>query len=1135
MTQATGQTIGCPDCGHPNPRDGRFCGACGAELTRACSSCGREYPVGQRFCNGCGQELSEASSRPPPSTPASPASRHRTPEHLAAKARASASALEGERKQVTVLFCDLVGSLKLASETDPEPLRETMEKLFGLACDAVHAYEGTIDKFTGDGAMALFGAPIAHEDHAARACRAALQLKEAFAAYANELREAEGLELELRIGLNSGEVVVGAIGDQADLEYTAVGHTVGLAQRAEQLAGPGTVCLTEHTAKLLADQFELRELGSFEPKGAGGALELYELAGVATAGQGQAVPGQRELSRFVGRGAELRALEEAREQAHAGSGQVVGIVGEPGVGKSRLCQEFAECCRERGMPVYHVSGQAHARSVPLMPVLALLRDFFEIDERDAEQAARGKIEAGLLGLDPALADELPLLFDFLAVADPERPVERMDPEARQRRLMALLRQLARAQSAREPGLLVFEDLHWLDPASAVFLTNHIEAVQGTPSLLVVNFRPEYHAEWTSHSYYRQLALAPLRGEHTESLLADLIGTDPALEGLLELIAERSGGNPFFIEEIVQDLVEQGALLGERGERSLTREVDPETVPASVQATLAARIDRLAGREKAVLQAAAVLGREFSAPVLARVAEVDPGELADALRQLLAAEFVHLREISPAESYAFKHQLTRQVAYRSQLSPRRRELHAKAAEAIAAQQSERGDELAALVASHWGAAGEELEAARWHARAAAWAGTGDPAVAVEHWRRVRELADGLHESEETMALGLTARIFLLGFGWRLGIGGAEAGDLYAEAERLAESSGDLRARALLLGQYSAARAYGDGELVEGAELIRESFALAAESGDPDLYVALVNFPYILYLVGAHREALAVSERGIELAGGDPGVGAGITLVCPYAGCHAWKGFILASLGQLEEGERAIARGREIAADHGDGEVVCWAHMFSAYRGHLSGEPKAVLHHARRAVEIAERIGGSFSRTWAWYFVGQAESMQGHWQEAIEVLERCRKTSREHRTAVEGEAWRLALIAESRLGLGEIAQASEAAQDGVKIARAQGHAEGELRGRLARARVLVGSDDAPETREVQGELDRALGVVQRTGARAYEPHVHAIRAELAARLGDEEGRLRELQEAHRQFVEIGASGYAKRLAEELAAAS
>src|SRR6266699_4533396 len=412
--------------------------------------------------------------------------------------------------------------------------------------------------------MALFGAPIAHEDHARRACYAALHLQHELASYAAELRREQGLNFSVRMGLNSGEVVVGAIGEDLGMEYTAIGHTVGLAQRMEQLAAADRVYLTQHTASLVEGYLALADLGEFQVRGASRPLRVHELTGVGAARGRLDVQRGRGFSRFVGRDEELRILESALERAFAGKGQVIGIVGEPGVGKSRLCHEFAESQRAKGTPVYHVAGQAHAKSVPLLPLLQLLRDFFELSERDSERTARERIAGKLLLLDESFAEDPPLMFDFLAVPDPLRPSPRMDPEARQRQLLGLMKRLTHAENAREPNVLVFEDLHWLDPATEVFLANHVEALQGMRSLTVVNFRPEYHAPWMSRSYYRQIALAPLGPEAIEELLADLLGSDPSLDGLSELIRARTAGNPFFIEELVQALIEGGSLEGERG-------------------------------------------------------------------------------------------------------------------------------------------------------------------------------------------------------------------------------------------------------------------------------------------------------------------------------------------------------------------------------------------------------------------------------------------------------------------------------------------------------------------------------------------------------------------------------------------
>ena len=501
----------CPSCAHPNRSGARFCAACATPLVDplTCPHCGATHPAETKFCDGCGEALDTAGEGTAAVGEGPPDPRAHTPDYLAEKVRGSRSALQGERKQVTVLFADVTGSMDLAERIDPEEWRRIMEGFFAILCDGVHRFEGTVDKFTGDGIMAIFGAPIAHEDHAQRACYAALHLRDELTSYAAELRRNQGLNFSVRMGINSGEVVVGAIGDDLAMEYTAIGHTVGLAQRMESLAEPGKIYLTENTASLVGGYLALSDLGEFRVRGASAALGVQELTGMGGARGRLDVSRARGFSRFVGRADEMRTLESALERAIAGEPQVIGVVGEAGVGKSRLCHEFAQRVRARGTSVYQTGGQAHTKSVPLMPVLHYLRAYFDIIERDSDQTVRERIAGKLLLLDESFADDLPLIFDFLAVPDPERPAPRMDPEARQRQLMGVTKRLVRASSAREPAVSLFEDLHWIDPASEAFLANHIEAIRGTRSLTIVNFRPEYQAPWMSMSYYRQIRLAPL--------------------------------------------------------------------------------------------------------------------------------------------------------------------------------------------------------------------------------------------------------------------------------------------------------------------------------------------------------------------------------------------------------------------------------------------------------------------------------------------------------------------------------------------------------------------------------------------------------------------------------------------------
>lgn len=1134
--------MNCPSCGHSNRSGARFCGNCAAPLTEpsSCPSCGAENPVGQRFCDACGEALPAEV----PSVLGADADarevRPEVPDHLAEKIRASRRSLEGERKQVTVLFADVVGSMDLAERIEAEQWRKVMEGFFGILCDAVHRFEGTVDKFTGDGAMALFGAPIAHEDHAQRACFAALHLQRELSSYATELRREQAISFAVRVGLNSGEVVVGSIGPDLGMEYTAIGHTVGLAQRMEQLAEPGKAFLTGDTASLVEGYFSLDDLGVYQIKGASRALRVHELTGVGAARGRLDISRARGFSRLVAREEELKILESTWQQALEGEGLVIGVVGEAGVGKSRLCHEFAERHRDGGVPVYHAAAKAHTKSVPLLPVLELLRTYFQITPEDSELTARERIAGKLLLLDERFSEDLPLMFDFLAVPDPERRPPRMDPEARQRLLLGLTKRLIRAESAREPAINVFEDLHWLDPASEVFLAHHVEAIRGSRSLTIVNFRPGYQAPWMSKSYYRQIALTPLAPSDAERMLAGLLGPDPSLARLPELICDRTAGNPFFIEELVQSLVESGSLQGERSAYRLVAPVTDAAVPATVQAVLSARIDRLSQTDKAVLQAAAVIGPEFSELLLTQVSRLEMAELDDALHNLVSAEFVYQSELSPEAVYAFLHPLTREVAYSSQLAERRAAMHAEVASAISEQNPDRLEELAALIAGHWQAAGEKLDAARWYARAAAWSGTNDPTRSLEHWREVQALADSLPESAESTALGLSARLSRLQFNWRLGVSHEEAESVFGEAERMATKSGNVYARALLLALYGAVLGISDGDVHEFAELIRRAAALAEESGDPALFVAVATSAYAMFCTGQLHEAVALLDRAIESAAGDEAIAADVTIGCPYAFCHIFKGGFESYLGRLEKAGELIEHGMTIAREHGDIETVGWGHDWAAWRAYLVGDFDLAFAHAQQSVEIAERIGDSFSRAWAWFWLGFTQASREQWHQAIDALERSATISRERRTQVESHAWRLSMLAESYLGAGDADRARALAEEGIGLARERRQPLYEALASLSLARVRMATDGAAADvsagagEEIKAVLARALQLARDGGFKSLEPLVHAELAKLAWCEGDQGERHRQLSEARQLFKEIGASAHAERVAGELAMA-
>ena len=1058
-----------------------------------CPSCGHENRPSARFCEACGQPLAGRSGGD---------RRSYTPPHLAEKILASRSRLEGERKQVTVLFADVKGSMELAEQVDPEAWHHILDRFFAILAEGVHRFEGTINQFTGDGIMALFGAPIAHEDHAQRACHAALHLGAELRRYAHDLRRERGLSFSVRMGLNSGDVVVGAIGDDLRMDYTAQGPTVGLAQRMEQLAEPGRIYLTEHTARLVAGFFRLDELGQFSVKGVRAPVRVFALEGVGPLRTRLEQSRARGFSRFVGRDAETVTLDAALERAVAGSGSVVDVVAEAGVGKSRLCFEFTARARARGVAVHEGHCVAHGKMIPFLPVLELLRGYFGIGELDGDDATRRKIAGTVLLLDPELTTSLPLLFDFLGVPDPERRMPRMDPEARQRQLFALVRRLIEARSRRAPTVILLEDLHWIDGGSEAFLATLVEGVPASRTLLLTTSRPEYRPPWAGTSSATAIRLVPLGPAATAALLDDLLGADRSLAALAGLVRERTAGNPFFVEEIIQALVESGSLGGTKGAYRITKPVDAIAVPATVQAVLAARIDRLPEREKEVLQAAAVIGKEFAEPVVRRVSEFSGADVAAALRTLERSEFIYEETAHPDGEYAFKHPLTQEVAYRSQLGERRARLHAAVAGALEEFSPDKLDERAALLAHHWEEAGEAPTAARWSRRAAEWVGVNDLAAAVRHWQKVRALLARVPESPETMDMGVAASISLLNLGWRLGMSEEEAEAIFAEGTALASRIGDSRARAGLLDTYGVVRGMS-GRIAEALERTVEATRLA--DGTTDVGVQLLSrvaLTQAQHTSGDLPATLRTVREGLERASKAPRGGGSGTGFSPSIWLVAMEGWVLFEMGQRDAGERRLDQALDLAREHGEDEILGWTHEFLSYVAAFRGEAGRALEHARRTVEIAERLGSALSRASAYYALGCAHSAAEDWAAAVNAFEGALSIIRERRTGLHWEPLILAGLAEAHLGRGEGEQARALADEAVRLAGRLGTRVTECEAQLALAHVCLRTAGRASRSAAEAALRRSLVLVEETGARLYEPPVRLALAELARLAGEEE---------------------------------
>ena len=610
-----------------------------------------------------------------------PSPQNHTPRHLAEKILTSRTSLEGERKQVTVLFADLKGSLEAIADRDPEEARALIDPVLEKMMEAVHRYEGTVNQIQGDGIMALFGAPVSHEDHAVRACYAALAMQAAMRRHNEELRRAHGTELRIRVGLNSGEVVVRAIGNDLSMDYSAVGPTTHLAARMEQLATPGSIRLTGETLRLAEGFVHVTSLGPVPVKGLDVPVEVFELTGASAVRTRVQAAAARGLTRFVGRQTELEALQKAMARAGQGHGEIVALVGEPGVGKSRLVWEFTHSHRLQGWETLESASVSYGKATAYRPLIDLMRGYFQIGDTDDARRIREKVTGKLLTLDKTLEPTLPAFLALLDVPFENPEWQGLAPLLRRQRILEACKRLLLRESQVQPLVVVFEDLHWIDAETQAFLDSLADSLPTSRILLAVNYRPEYEDSWTRKTYYTRLRIDPLPAESAEELLAGMLGDAEELQPLRRLLIERTGGNPFFLEESVRTLVETNVLVGERGQYKLAMPLAGVQMPSRVQAVLSARIDRLPAEHKHLLETAAVIGKDVPFSLLEAIAGMSEDALRVGLTQLRAAEFIYETALFPDLEYTFKHALTHEVAYSSMLQERRRAVHALIAKAM----------------------------------------------------------------------------------------------------------------------------------------------------------------------------------------------------------------------------------------------------------------------------------------------------------------------------------------------------------------------------------------------------------------------------------------------------------------------
>ncbi|SDR64314.1 adenylate/guanylate cyclase [Rhizobiales bacterium GAS113] len=988
----------CPACQHESAPGANFCAACGTRLVLTCRACGTELPESARFCLQCGLSVSDLPSAAPPrfTIPES-----YTPRHLAEPILASKNALEGERKHLTVLFADLKGSMEILADRDPEDSRKILDPVLEYMIEAVHSYEGTVTQVMGDGIMALFGAPLAHEDHGVRACEAALRMQESMSRYGEEIRRRGGIPVQIRVGLNSGEVVVHSIGTDFHMGYTAVGRTTHLAARMEQAATPGSVLLTLDTLRLVEGYVDVRPVGLIAVKGLGEPVEAYELKGIGRVRTRLQAAAARGLTRFVGREAEMEVLGRALEQAATGHGQVISAVGEPGMGKSRLLYEFVHSHRTEDWLILESGSAPHGKAPPGLPVIDLLKSYFRVEVHADSTEIREQVVSKVLDFDRSLE---PLVTPLLALLD--APIEdpewsSLDPPQRLRLSLEALLQLLARESEVQPLLVVFDDLQSHDSVTQSFLDGLVESLPRARIVLLASYRPDYQHRWGSKSYYGQLRLDPLPDESANAMLDALVGGDAQLLPLKRLLIARTEGNPFFIEESVRTLVETGVLGGPRGAYRLVKDPKAIQVPATVEAVLTARIDRLPLEEKRLLQCAAVVGKDVPMALLRTIADMDEDALRRGLAILQAAEFLYVGRLFPGPEYTFKHALTHQVTYGRLLQDRRRALHKRIVETLERAHLDPGAEQVELLAHH-AFRGEMWEKAVRYSRQAGVTAASRPAhrEAVARFEQALKALEHLPESREQTELAIDIRFDLRNSLHPLG-----------HLERILEHIRKVEAQAALLGdqrrlgqasslvcQYH--RLMGDlGPAIEAGE---RAMGVADQLSDLQLWIlARSHLGPALAARGDHRRATEILTAGVERLRGD--------LVRDVMGTT--------------------------------GIVSVFSRIYLASSLAELGEFGAAMLHAREAFRIAESVSHVYSLAFAYYGIGTVLVARGEVPGSIAALERGLDLCRSRNLPLMlpllgtslGRAYCLAARADEAIGLLE-----EAERQAVAMARTGGHA-------------------------------------------------------------------------------------------------
>ena len=1125
----------CSRCRAENEPDARFCEQCGGPLSRTCARCQKPLSAKAKFCPACGQAVDvESAPAAPPSRYGAPDSY--TPKHLAERILTSKAALEGERKQVTVLFADLKGSMELLADRDPEDARRILDPVLQLMMDAVHRFEGTVNQVMGDGIMALFGAPLAHEDHGVRACYAALAMQDAVKKYADRMRRQHGTAIGIRVGLNSGEVVVRTIGSDLRMDYTAVGQTTHLAARMEQLADTGATLLTASTLALAEEYIDVRPLGPTPVKGLAEPIEVFAMIGASAVRSRFQAATARGLSKFVGRTAEINQLSGALEQARTGRGQLIAVVGEPGVGKSRIYYEFTRSHRVQDCIVIESTSVSYGKATPYLPVIDLLRTYFRIENRDDARSIREKVTGRLLSLERSLEPFLPALLWVLDVPVDEPAWEHLDPPQRRRQTLDGVKRLLLRESQVQPVIVVFEDLHWIDAETQALVDALVESMPTARVLMLVNYRPEYQHGWGSKSYYRQLRIDALPTASAHELLDAILGADPTVQPLKSLLVRRTEGTPFFLEESVRTLVETKMLAGDRGAYRLTRPVDTIEIPVTVKALLAARIDRLTPEDKMVLQAASVIGTDVPLPLLEAIADLPHDVLRRRLGDLQNAEFLYETNLFPETEYTFKHALTHEVAYGSLLGDRRRALHARIVAAIEQRYADRLVEHVERLASHavrgeiWNQAVKYLHEAGIKAiRQSA------DAEGAAYLKQALDIAGRLPESNERTRLELE---LLLALGPALqslrGFGAVEVEATYLRARDLGERLDAPVAIYQAMWGLWLHKLGGRGRFREGLVLARGLVSLAERLGERTLLLEAHHamLPSTLWS-GEPSATQHHSEQGTALYDKEQDR----TLAFRYGGhdagvcCRMHLGLALWMLGYPAAARQRCLEGLALARDIAHEGSIVNALPFLCIVEQLCGDVTALRATNESMMAVSSEHGYmqwlSLGRVFERLAMANEDRDEGATAQMHQAIEEYRTLTPLYTPILE------ALLAGAHFKHGRIAEGLETVEEALRAAKLNGARLWEAELLRLRGEGLFADRRADAA---EAAFRDALAMARSQGAKSWELRSAVSLSRLWQRLGKQEEAAHLLTGVYGSFTEGFETAdlrAARELSEELAA--